>query len=65
MRTKSDLPGFKGDPIKLHPVDKIDAKHNKSLVMKEKERGVDVPPWEGTRKNETAKGLWRSSTSIV
>ena len=59
------LPGVRADINKLHPVDKIDAKHPRSLCMTAGGQGEIVGAWDGTRKTITAPMLWRASTSNV
>ena len=59
------VPHIRADINKMHPVDKIDMHHPKSLVMGEKAKGETVAPWDGTRKKITGATLWRTSTSNV
>ena len=48
----------------LHPADLVDSDHPKSLVQNSKKDGKEVPPWDGTVKNNVGQLIWRIRETV-
>jgi len=49
----------------LHPADLVDSEHPNSLVKAAlKSEGKEVPPWDGTVKNNVGQLIWRIRESV-